>query len=136
MHSYKVRPGYRSDKLLIEFGPSSSDEQFIADLKALFAAQGCRKRGAEDIVFLVTTTFDSPSGLFQLDHDEWGFVFLHADGNQAAIHYLDKILQSSGRFKREHVHFRDYAQPGAAPYGGPTTPLANTDAEKEPPSVS
>lgn len=120
MHSYKIRPGYGSDKLLIEFGSSSSDEQFIADLKALFAAHECRKQSTEDMVFCMTITFDSPSGLFQMDHDEWGFVFLQADRNQAAIHYLDEVLQSSGRFKREQVDFRDYAQRGAAPYAGST----------------
>jgi hypothetical protein len=108
MHSYRVRPGYGSDKLLIEFGPSFGDAQFFADLKTVFLQQGFRPGKSGHYVVGEFTVFDSPAGPFQLE-DDGGAGFIVADKNQAAIHYLDQIFQSSGLFMKEEVNYSKYA---------------------------
>ena len=122
MHSYRVRPGYGSEKLLIEFGPSSVDERFVADLKNVLSQQGLRPRGTDHYVIGEAIFFDSPAGPFELDDDGWA-VFVHADNNPAAIHYLDEIFQRSGLFRKEEVDYSKYAQPAAAPNCSPAPPL-------------
>jgi hypothetical protein len=134
MHSYKVRPGYGSEKLLIEFGPSSSDERFVADLKNVLSNQGFRSRGADHYVFGEATFFDSPAGLFELDDDGWT-VFVHADDHQAVIDYLDQILQRSGLFTKEAVDSSAYSKPSGTSTGGPSAPLGKSGFTEEPPSV-
>ena len=110
-HTYKVRPGYGSEKLLIEFGPDSSDKHFISDLKSVFAENNLIPKSTQDLIFSWLTTFDSPCGPLEVDNDEWGFVFVHAGENQDAINYMDRILSGSGLFQKEEVNYEDYAQP-------------------------
>ena len=107
-HTYKVRPGYGSDKLLIEFGADSSDERFVSDLRSVLAEHDLIPKSKEDLVFKYRFTYDSPSGPFELDDDEWGSLWVHADDNQDAIHYVDRILGESGRFQKEEVNYEDY----------------------------
>ena len=110
MHSYRVRPGYGSDKLLIEFGPSFGDPQFWADLKSVFLRQGFKPGKSGHYVVGVFTILDSPAGLFKLEDDGWA-GFIVADKNQAAVHYLDQVFQSSSLFRKEEVDYSEYVQP-------------------------
>ena len=113
-HPYKVRPGYRSEKLLIEFGPDSSDERFVSDLRSVLAAHGLIPKSEQDLVFMFIRTFDSPGGVFELTCDEWSMVWVQAEENQDAIMYVDRILSESGRFQKESVRFEDYAMLGSS----------------------
>ena len=108
-HAYKVRPGYGTNKLLIQFGPSPSDEQFIKDLVSVLKGSGVLPKSKENLVVLTIQHFDSPAGPFEI-HDDGYFIFIHADTNQKAIHFLDRILQESGLFRKEQVNFDDYAR--------------------------
>ena len=108
-HTYKVRPGYRSEKLLIEFGPDSSDKRFVSDLRSVLAENGLKRTRKQDLVLAFNDTYDSPCGPFDLYSDEWGFVSVGADENQDAIHCVDHILSESGRFRKEEVNYEDYA---------------------------
>lgn len=106
MHGYKVRPGYGSDKLLIEFGSDSSDKKFIANLNAVLKRAGLIHHSIKD--WFLTPRFRTPTGPFDIDYDEWGFVWIFADENQEAIHYIDDLLQKSGLFQKEEVDYKQY----------------------------
>ncbi len=108
-HSYMVRPGYRSKEFLIEFGPYSFEEPFASDLRAVFAENDLVPSSKRDLIFSFDVTFDSPSGPFELVNDEWSFVFIFATESQDAIHYVDRILEQSGRFQKQDVNYEDYA---------------------------
>jgi hypothetical protein len=110
MYRYRVRPGYGSKKLLVEFMSDSSDEGFLAALRSVFSANGIRATGEEAQLFRFRTIMDSPAGSFELDHDEWSMVWVHADENQNVIPYLDCILTASGQFQKEEVDFAQYAK--------------------------
>jgi len=106
MHGYKVRPGYESNNLLIEFIPDSSEEKLIADLNAVLKEAGLTYRSIKD--WFLIPRYKTPTGPFEVDYDEWGFVWILADENQAAIHLLDKVLQKSGLFHKEDVDYKQY----------------------------
>lgn len=108
MHSYKVRPGYGSDKLLIEFSSDSSDNKFVADLRTVLRGAGLVSHSKEDHIFNFIAHFESPVGPFDIDNDEWGYVWIYADANQDAIHFMDHLLQRSGLFKKEEVDYKEY----------------------------
>ena len=108
-HTYKVRPGYRGEKLLIEFGPDSSDKRFVSDLLSVLAENGMRRTRKQNLVLAFNATNDSPCGPFDVYHDGWSSVTIWADDNQDAIHYVDRILSESGRFRKEEVDYEDYA---------------------------
>ncbi len=114
MHKYKVRPGYGSSKLLIEFEPDASDRQFADDLCGVFKQNGFILVSTSDLMFLSTAEFNSPKGSLSIATDEWGFVWGHAEDDQPVIHYVDTLLQKSGLFEKEEVDFRDYLEPTTA----------------------
>lgn len=106
MHSYKVRPGYGSGKLLIEFHSDSSEEKLVADLNAVLKAAGLIYHSIKD--YFLIRRFKTPTGPFEVDYDEWGFVWVFADENQDAIHFIDQLLQKSGLFQKEDVDYKQY----------------------------
>lgn len=113
MYLYRVRPGYGSDKLLVEFMNDSTEEAFVADLFAILSANGIRAIQENDLIFVHQSVMESPAGLFEIDHDEWCMIWLHADDNQDAIHFIDRILTASGKFQKEPVDFAKYAKQAA-----------------------
>lgn len=105
MHRYKVRPGYGSDKLLIEFNYDPT-EKLHADLNAVLKGAGLIHHSIKD--YFMIPRYKTPTGPFELDHDEWDFIWIHAEENQDAIHYIDQLLQRSGLFQKEEVDFKQY----------------------------
>lgn len=114
MYHYRVRPGYGSDKLLVEFMNDSTDEAFVAALRAVLSSNSVRSIQKNDLIFLHQTVMDSPAGSFEIDHDEWCMIWVHANDNQDAIHFVDGILTASGMFQKDAVDFTKYAQQVAA----------------------
>jgi len=110
MYRYQVRPGYGSEKLLVEFLHDSSDDGFVAALRSVFSANGVKTKEEKDLIFMVTIIMDSPVGSFAIDHDEWDMIWIHAEENQNAIQFVDHILSRSGQFQKEEVDFNKFAQ--------------------------
>jgi hypothetical protein len=117
MHRYRVRPGYHGGGLLIEFEADSSDERFVSDLHRAFSQAGLVPEAVSIDTLLAVAHFDSPAGPFGVEHDEWCNVFIHADSNPLAIHYVDGLLWESGLM--QHA---DYGRQGTHA----------TDAEERP----
>lgn len=77
MHSYKVRPGYGSKKLLIEFIADSSEKKLVADLNTVLKSAGLINHSIK--YYFIAPHYKTPTGPFELRYDEWGFVWIHAD---------------------------------------------------------
>ena len=127
MYRYRVRPGYGTTKLLIEFMSDSSDEAFVAALRSAFSANGIKAKTKEQSLFCFQTVMDSPGGSFEVDHDEWSMIWVHADENQNVIPYLDRILTASGEFQKEEVDFSQYEK---AQQAGCTEPRDSASVPK------
>ncbi|MBN2293739.1 MAG: hypothetical protein JXM70_15030 [Pirellulales bacterium] len=111
MYRYRIRPGYGSDKLLVEFMHDSSCKDFTDALLSVFSTNGVKAKHKRDLVFLYIVIMDSPVGEFELDYDEWDSIWVHAEDNQDAIIFIDRILAESALFQKEEVDFKDYTLP-------------------------
>ena len=109
-YKYHLRPGYGSDKLLLQFFIDDNDVSFNNDLLATLQAINPKIDSIEDfwmndeIVFCISSSCMN----FYLSKDIWGFAFIMAENNQLAIKIIDEILSRSDLFEKEEVDFDDY----------------------------
>lgn len=110
---YKLRPGYGSDELLIEFDSLVDDRRFVDDLRNVLQQGGFVTTGTIEITYNSLLRFTSPYGVLDISGDEWGGVFGHGlyGKKQQAVLYADKLLQESGLFEKIEVDFADYLMP-------------------------
>ncbi len=109
-YKYKVRPGYGSTELLIEFLPDKADEVFFG---CIFRALEAIRVTPVDVVDLwmndeIIWNMKSDAGEFELSKDIWDMVFIMADNNQAVIEIIDSLLEKDGCFIKEEVDFNNY----------------------------
>jgi hypothetical protein len=111
MHKYKVRPGYGTTELLIEFNVEP-DEIFFGDLYGVLKEINVSTINITDLWVNDEVIFnlDSDHGQFELSKDIWDFVFIMATKNQVIISIISNLLNQSGRFIQEKANFNDYVQ--------------------------
>ena len=109
-YRYKLRPGYNSDILLIEFANGAENESFFEDLKASLSEIDFHYEKIEDVWMNdeVHLHANSSAGPFLLTKDIWDMAFILADDNQDGLVRLDQILSESALFEKEKVDFGDY----------------------------
>ena len=107
MYNYRIRPGYKSKKLLIEFVRGVEKETFLTDLKEALREIDIKFEEMEDLWINNEVLFhlNSSEGNFLLSKDVWGCAFLLADENQGGIKRIDLILSKKEIYKREEVDF-------------------------------
>jgi hypothetical protein len=109
-YKYHLRPGYGSDKLLLEFILDSSDTEFGRDLLTTLKDLNPKVDSVEDLWMNdeVLLNVSSDEGGFLLSKDVWDFAFIMAENNQSCIKLIDEILNNTGLFKKEDVDFENY----------------------------
>ena len=109
-YKYRLRPGYGSDKLLLEFLLASTDTEFDKDLFSALKDMNPKVDTVEDIWMNdeVLLHVSSDKGTFTLSKDIWDFAFIMAENNQHCIKFIDEILTKSNLFEKEEVNFEDY----------------------------
>ena len=109
-YKYHLRPGYGSDKLLLEFILDSSDTKFDKDLLATLKDINPKVDRVEDLWMNdeVLLQVSSDKGSFLLSKDIWDFAFIMAEKNQSVIKCIDEILNNSNLFEKEEVDFENY----------------------------
>ena len=109
MYTYKCRPGYGSDKLLIEIYKGAEQEVFVFDLSNALKEINLKIKEFQDLwmkdEFIVKATSDI--GKFTLSKDIWNIAFIKADENQKVITIIDTILSMNPIFKKEEVDFNN-----------------------------
>lgn len=109
-YTYRLRPGYGSDKLLLEFILDSSDTEFVKDL--LTTLQDIRPiiDTVTDLWMNDEVLFDvsSTQGAFLLSKDIWDFAFITAEENQSCLKLIDSVLSNNRLFEKEEVDFKNY----------------------------
>jgi hypothetical protein len=109
-YTYRFRPGYGSDKLLLEFILDSTDVEFDKHLLTTLedispVIESVEELWMNDEVLLSIT---STHGAFSLSKDIWGFAFLMAEENQSCLKLIDDILSNNSLFEKEEVDFKNY----------------------------
>ncbi len=109
-YKYRLRPGYGSDKLLLEFLLDITDTEFQKDLFTTITGLNPKFDTVEDLWMNdeVLLHVSSDSGKFTLSKDIWDFAFIMAENNQACINLIDEILRNSILFEKEEVDFENY----------------------------
>lgn len=110
MYNYRIRPGYGSEKLLIEFVKGVEKETFLTDLKEALSQIDLKFEEIEDLWVNNEILFhvNSSEGKFLLSKDLWDYAFIMADDNQECVKRIDVILSKDGNFIREEVDFSEY----------------------------
>ena len=107
---YRLRPGYGSDKLLLEFILGSSDTEFIKDLLTALKDISPVIDSVADLWMNdeVLFSMSSTQGAFLLSKDIWDFAFITAEENQSCLKLIDSILSNNSLFEKEEVDFKNY----------------------------
>ena len=124
MEKFLVRPGYKTEELLIEFlgdhtGPQYPDIQkiLVQGLKAepdqLKSFEPTQYSSFDIATMAVAadefqTFWKYSNGEYELDDDIWAF-FIHAPkNNRQVISDIEGVLLASGKFIKEEVDFSQY----------------------------
>ena len=110
MYKYKLRPGYKSSELLIEFNLKSANNEFFESLYQALKSCGLQKRSTTDLWMNeeVLIEFGSIFGDFELSIDIWDDVFIMSPNNQGVIIKIDEILSKNSAFTKQKVNFDVY----------------------------
>lgn len=109
-YSYKLRPGYSSKELLLDFNANQLPDQLQQDLITILENNGFKLDGVSDLWVNDELQFKykSNNGLVILSRDIWDFFFIIGENNQADILELDKLLLNNPLFKKLEVDFSRY----------------------------
>ena len=116
MEKFRVRPGYKSKELLVEFWGEQRSEDF-PDIQGILA-QGLEAKPAKHPTLDTTTIamatdefitlWKYKNGEYELADDTWAF-FIHApDNNIQVISDIERVLLASGQFIKEEADFSEY----------------------------
>ena len=109
-YTYHLRPGYGSDKMLVEFLGDNFETPLLEDLLEAFRAINPRVASVADswLHDEIACIVDSDQGPFTYSKDSWGFAFLVADDNQTGLLYLAACLVQNALFTKVEVDFTNY----------------------------
>lgn len=116
-HRFKIRPGYGSKLLLVEFCGDHRADDFPDVSTILLAALGAQpgpavSRREVEIALATdcyTGTWVYDKGSYLIDDDTWGLWIHCEENNQQVVADIERALLGSGLFVRENVDFDDYA---------------------------
>ncbi len=115
MNTFKVRPGYQSKALLIEFNGEHCAKDFPNVKKLLEKGLSSRRESRlNDFKANLydfdgyTTTWKYKNGTYEINNDVWT-LFIHAEqNNKVVIADIENVLLDSGVFLKEEVDFSEY----------------------------
>ncbi|MEP6805474.1 MAG: hypothetical protein ABI892_13185 [Flavobacterium sp.] len=109
-YKYHLRPGYKSQELLIDIFSGAENEDFFPDFFDSIAAINPEVDTINDLWMNDEYLLDVKSdiGSFSISKDIWGFAFIMADENQECIHKISSILLQDENFEKIEVDFDDY----------------------------
>lgn len=117
LERFRVRPGYKSKDLLVEFcgDHRSSSYPNIANLLQNALNAKPKKHPVFDTVRIALATdvfislWEYSNGEFELNDDTWAYFALAPNNNAQVIDDIERVLLQSGQFIKEEVDFADYA---------------------------
>ena len=109
-YEYRIRPGYGSENILIEFTKNCDGNEFHESLKNVLGKINVKSKQIDDLWMNDEMLYHIKSdiGKFQISSDSWGGLFILADNNQEAINELGYLLSHDDRFLKEEVDYKKY----------------------------
>ncbi|NHF60876.1 hypothetical protein FK220_016095 [Flavobacteriaceae bacterium TP-CH-4] len=109
-YRYKLRPGYGSEKLLLEFDAVETPEYFLLELVNMLSLCGFEQMGTIDLWMNdeILIGMRSTNGTITLSLNIWGMIFIVGNHNQQDILRIDELLALSQAFEKQEVDFSAY----------------------------
>jgi hypothetical protein len=109
-YKYYLRPGYKSQDLLIEIVSGAEDEYFLTDLLDSLSEINPKVDKMNDLWMNdeIEIEVSSDIGLFYVSKDIWDLAFIMSDNNQECINKINLILLKDKNFHKAEVNFEDY----------------------------
>jgi hypothetical protein len=110
MYNYKLRPGYQSKLYLIEFFLKEVDDEFLETFILSLESLHPKQIKVTDVWVNdeIVIEFDSDIGVFEMNIDNYGEVFIMAPNNQQVIVKIDEILNEDENFSKLVVDLDEY----------------------------
>jgi hypothetical protein len=109
-YKYHLRPGYKSQDLLIEIFYGAENEDFFTDFFNSISDINPIVDKINDLWinndYLLDVTSDI--GTFSLSKDIWDLAFIMSENNQECINRINSILLQDDNFQKVEVNFEDY----------------------------
>jgi hypothetical protein len=109
-YKYYLRPGYKSQNLLIEIFAGAEDEYFLTDLLDSISEIHPKVDKMNNLCMNdeIDIEISSDIGLFNVSKDIWDLAFIMSDDNQECITRINLILQNNKNFQKTEVNFDNY----------------------------
>ncbi|WP_163409462.1 hypothetical protein [Flavobacterium ajazii] len=109
-YKYHLRPGYKSQDLLIEIFNGVEDDSFLTDLLDSIAVIKPKVDKINDLWINdeILMEVSSEIGLFSISKDIWDFAFIMSDDNQECVKKIELLLSTNKNFQKIEVDFEDY----------------------------
>lgn len=109
-YKYHLRPGYKSQKLLIEIFNGAENEDFFPDLFDSISKINPVVDKISDLWMNDEYLYDVSSdiGSFIISKDIWGFSFIMSESNQECLNKINLMLLKDQNFQKVEVNFEDY----------------------------
>jgi hypothetical protein len=110
-YSYKLRPGYGSEELLLDFDAKNDPDGLQNELITMLEKSGFQLIKTADLWINgeLLFTFSSNNGTLSFSRDNWDcFFILGENKNQADIIKLDQILSENPLFEKVIANYSDY----------------------------
>jgi hypothetical protein len=115
-HKFRVRPGYRSKKLLIEFCGDHHSNEFPDVYRILSNGLNSKSiRHPELDTLSIALTSDEiisiwqySNGRYEIDDDIWSLFIIAPSNNLQIIMDIESVLVASGMFEKEEVDYSEY----------------------------
>lgn len=112
-YKYKLRPGYKTNDLLIEFDVVEKPDLLIHVIIELLSDAGFEIPDIPDVIgngeLWIEVTSKQGSAFINIDN--WDIIFILANNSQRTILYIDAILLGSGHFLKLDTDPADYITP-------------------------
>ena len=109
-YKYHLRPGYKSQKLLIEIFSGAENEDFFTDFFDSIVEINPKVDTINDLwindEYLLY--INSDIGSFSISKDIWGFAFIMSEENQECLNKINLILLKNQNFQKVEVNFDNY----------------------------
>lgn len=109
-YSYKLRPGFGSKELLLDFDCNGRPDSLQNDLFKLLEDANFTITGVGDLWMndQLLFEFKSQTKTVTITRDIWDLFFITAENNQSAITKLDELLSDHPLFEKMEVDFSEY----------------------------
>ena len=109
-YSYKLRPGYGSDELLLDLNCNGSPDDLEKNLFELIKQADFRIVGTDDLWMndQLLFNFQSANGIVTITRDIWDLFFITGVNNQEDILKLESRLSVNPLFEKLSVDFSEY----------------------------